>query len=81
MHSNKIYILAHKHKFEDDHEDEKLIGTFFSKKKALEILNDYEKLEGFRDNIEGFYIQECIIDEIDKKQLNELLKDIEKFKL
>ncbi len=71
---NKIYILAHKHPFEDGHADYKLIGAFFSKKKALKVLEDYKKTEGFRDYLEGFYIQECIIDKIDNKILNGLIQ-------
>ncbi len=30
---NIIYVLSHKHLFKDGHEDDKLIGAFFSKKK------------------------------------------------
>jgi len=71
---NKVYILSHKHPFEDGHEEEKLIGVFFSKKKALATLKDYKKFEGFRDHLEGFYIQECIIDKIDDKILDELIE-------
>jgi len=71
---NKIYVLSHKHLFECGHEDDKLIGAFLSKEKALEILEKYKKLEGFKDYLEGFYIQECIIDEIDISILNELIE-------
>lgn len=71
---NKIYILAHKHFFECRHEDDKLIGIFLSKKEALKVLDDYKKIKGFKEHIEGFYIQECIIDKIDNTILNELIK-------
>ena len=69
---NKIYILSHKHKFECGHESKKIIGSFFSKKKALEILEKYKNIKGFKDNLYGFYIQEFIVDELDTKKLKEI---------
>jgi len=71
---NKIYILLHEHLFEDGHTDYKLIGLFLSKKKALKVLEDSKKLEGFKNYLKGFYIQECIIDKIDNKILKELMQ-------
>ena len=71
---NKVYTLSHIHKFDDGYIDDKLIGTFNSKEKALEILEKYKYLEGFRDHLDGFYIQECLIDEINIKALNELIE-------
>lgn len=75
---NKIYVLSHKHLFECGHEDDKLIGIFFSKRKALKVLDDYKKIKGFKDHLKGFYIQECTIDEISNKELNELIKTLQK---
>ncbi|NGX44764.1 MAG: hypothetical protein K1060chlam3_00939 [Candidatus Anoxychlamydiales bacterium] len=72
---NKIYILAHKHPFDDGHIDEKLIGSFFTKKKALQILDDYKNLEGFRDHLDGFYIQEVEIDGLNEKELTHIIKE------
>ncbi len=72
---NKIYILSHKHVFGDGHKEGKLIGAFFFQKKALTILEEYKKLEGFRDNLEGFSIQELNIDELDEKQLKAIIKE------
>ncbi len=71
---NKIYILAHKHVFEDGHKEGKLIGAFFSKQIALKTLEKYKNLEGFRDNLEGFYIQEMILDKLAEKELNKVIK-------
>ena len=75
MHLNKIYILAHIHKFEDGHEEEKLIGSFFTKEKALEILDKYKHLPGFKDALEGFYIQEVEIDKLNEKELKRIKKN------
>ena len=69
---NKIYILSHKHKFEDGHEDKRIIGAFFSKKKALETLEKYKNIKGFKDNLYGFYIQEFIIDVLKERKLKEI---------
>ena len=71
---NKIYILSHTHKFEDGHEDEKLIGSFFTKEKALEILDKCKPLPGFKDALEGFYIQEVEIDKLNEKELKNIIK-------
>lgn len=75
MHLNRIYILSHKHSFEDGHKEGKLIGAFFSKKKALAILEKYKKKEGFRDNLEGFCIQEIDINKLDDKHLKTIIKE------
>ncbi|NQS89546.1 hypothetical protein HQ584_07145 [Patescibacteria group bacterium] len=70
---NKVYTLAHIHKFDNGYVEDKLIGTFDSEEKALETLENYKNLKGFRDNLDGFYIQECKIDEINTKALNKLI--------
>lgn len=72
---NKIYILSHKHLFECGHKEGKLIGAFLSKKKALNILEKYKKLKGFRDNLEGFCIQEMNINELDEEHLKSIIKE------
>ena len=78
---DKVYILSHVHKFNEkheclhNHESGKLIGIFYSKDKALDILESYKKLEGFRDQLSGFCIQEHLIDRIDDTKLNELLEN------
>ncbi len=69
---NKIYILAHTHKFEDGHEDKKIVGSFFTKEKALEILEKYKSLKGFKDALEDFYIQEAEIDILNEKELKRI---------
>jgi len=69
---NKIYILAHIHKFEDGHESKKIIGSFFTKEKALEILDKYKTLEGFKDALEGFYIQDIEINKLNEKKLEKI---------
>jgi hypothetical protein len=72
---NKLYILAHRHKFADGHIDEKLIGSFFSKKLALTTLEHYKKLKGFSDHLEGFYIQEIELDILNAKELKKIIKE------
>ena len=72
MRLNKIYILAHIHKFEDGHESKKIIGSFFTKEKALEILDKYKTLEGFKDALEGFYIQDIEINKLNEKKLEKI---------
>ena len=65
-------MLFHKHDFENNHEDIKLIGSFFTKEKALKILEKYKNLEGFKDDLEGFYIQEIEIDRLSEEKLKKI---------
>lgn len=64
----KVYILHHVHEFESGEEDVKLIGVFSSKEKALKAVDDHGKLPGFKDHLNGFSIDEYIID---KSEWNE----------
>ena len=72
---NKLYILAHRHKFVDGHIDEKLIGSFSSKKLALKTLEHYKKLKGFRDHLEEFHIQEVEVDVLNETELKKIIKE------
>ena len=60
----KVYLLHHVHEFDDGHEDVKLIGVFRTFEKAQETMEGHKKLEGFRDYIEGFSIDECTLDRV-----------------
>ena len=75
VHLNKIYMLFHKHEFEDGHEGLKLIGSFFTKEKALKILDKCKPLPGFKDNLNGFYIQEVEVDTLNEKELKRIKKN------
>ena len=50
-------MLYHRNQKNDD----KLIGFFSTKEKALEIVDKYKEMEGFRDFSEGFKIRTVII--------------------
>lgn len=67
----------HKHFFECGHDDEKLIGIFFSKRKALQTLDDFKKIKGFKDHVEGFYIREYKMDQIDDDELKNLINAVQ----
>lgn len=75
---NKVQVLCHIRKFDkaecrQAHEDMKHIGVFYSKKDALETLEKYKNLDGFKDHLEGFHIFEYQIDSIYNLQLTELI--------
>jgi len=53
----KVYMLYHRDKKNDD----KLIGFFSTKEKALEIVDKWKEMKGFRDFPEGFKIRTMII--------------------
>jgi len=57
-----VYKLEHSRKIDEEYDTTKLIGFFSSKEKAEEIIENYKKMEGFRDYPEGFTIEECEID-------------------
>ncbi len=68
---NRVYTLYHIHRWKKElseckygHVDKKLIGLFFSKEESLNTLEKYKLLKGFSDEIEGFSIDEYIIDSI-----------------
>ena len=44
--------------------DEKFIGTYYSHEEALDTVEKYKKVKGFRDSPESFYV--------DKYELNKL---------
>ena len=53
----KVYMLYHR----DEKGDDKLIGFFSTKKKALEIIDKWKDMKGFRDFPEGFKIRTMIL--------------------
>jgi hypothetical protein len=77
---NKVYILSHTHKFRKKsecqlgHESNKLIGAFCSKEKAQDILKSFKKLEGFKDQPEGFDIHEFAINSFKEEALLNLIQ-------
>ena len=71
---NKIYILIHKFEYEKGYFDIKTIGAFFSKKKALTMLEQYKKLEGFKDHLKWFSIKEFEMDVLNEKEIQKLIK-------
>ena len=58
----EVYILHHVHEFEDGHEDVKILGIFSSESKAIELIEKYKKMPGFKDYPEGFSADRYIID-------------------
>ena len=61
-----VYELKHSHitgKFKKENlYDIKTIGFYSSLKLALETLEKYKEIEGFRDYPDGFYIEKIQID-------------------
>jgi hypothetical protein len=58
----KIFILWHNHKSSSNNEDEKLIGVYSTRRKALRAKSRTSKLKGFRRSIKGFTIDEYVVD-------------------
>jgi hypothetical protein len=78
---NKIYLLNHVHEYYSDPEkpdkkylDKKTIGFFYSKEKALEMLEKSKKQPGFKNSPEGFFIDEYVVDSMYNTHINSLIE-------
>lgn len=58
---SKVYLLQHSYE-QNDIEETKIIGIFSSKEKALEVIERYKILSGFKEYPNDFYIDEYQID-------------------
>lgn len=58
----KIYLLQHRHPFEDGSEDTKFLGIFATKKEVMQAIKFYKKLLGFKDFPNEFFIDKYEID-------------------
>ncbi len=63
----KVYLLYHIYE-EDGEEDSKLLGVFSSKETAKKVIESHKLLPGFKNHLEGFLIDEYLID---KSEWNE----------
>ena len=57
-----MYLLQHVHRFDDGHEDVKLIGIYSSEELALRAKDQRSGQPGFRDLPDSFEISEHILD-------------------
>ena len=62
MSQKKLITLDYFHKFECKHEEGMFIGVFSSRPKALEAIDRHSALPGFKENPNGFVIQEYVVD-------------------
>lgn len=58
---NKVYLLQHTYET-DEVEDTKIVGIFCTEIKALETIEHFKTLPGFKDYQDGFHIDEYQID-------------------
>ena len=54
----QVYILHHTHTLSEDYDDVKLIGVFSTYQKAEEAQENLKSVVGFKENIDGFSIDE-----------------------
>ncbi len=59
-----IYYLYHEYELYENCMERKAVGFFDSKAEVEELINKYQKLPGFEDYPENFYVQEIIIDNL-----------------
>jgi hypothetical protein len=58
----KVFLLQHVHKFDDGHENVKLIGIYSTRASAEAALATVRDQSGFRDAPDGFSIDEYTLD-------------------
>jgi hypothetical protein len=58
-----VFLVHHVHEFGDGSESVKLIGVFSTRQYALAAVARASRLEGFRDVVDGFSIDEYVVDE------------------
>ena len=58
----RVFILHHVHRIDEDNEDVKLIGIYSNHSNAENAKDRLSLQAGFKDNIEGFEINEYILD-------------------
>ena len=57
-----VYLLLHSYEEESGAENEKLIGVYSSEERAKEALEQVRRQPGFRDHLDGFEIDEYVLD-------------------
>ena len=62
MSETRIYPLCHEYELDDGELETKDLGTYSSREKALEAIERYRVLPGFRDWPDGFKIYESVLD-------------------
>ncbi|HRI61570.1 MAG TPA: hypothetical protein PK228_17650 [Saprospiraceae bacterium] len=65
---DKVFIVHHIHRFDDEDEDVKLIGVFSTEENAKKSIASLLEQPGFKDHPEGFEIGEFYLDEYSWKE-------------
>ena len=58
----KLYQLHHEYELDEGDREMKSLGIYSSQEKAIEAIERYRTLEGFRNRPDGFVISELIVD-------------------
>lgn len=58
----KVYIVEHVHKYNDESEDIKFIGAYSTRENAVNAVDRLGHKPGFAQTREGFHINEIIVD-------------------
>lgn len=74
-----IQVLSHQYDYGDLcdkykwDEESRILGVYYTKEEALKSLIEYQKIKGFSSYISNFYIEEYILNEVEKQaQINNL---------
>jgi hypothetical protein len=63
MSPRSVYLLWHSHAFPDGEIDDKLLGVYSSRERAMNRQPEAAKSPGFRDEPEGFTVSEYQLDD------------------
>jgi len=58
----RVHLLLHVHRYEDGHENIRVIGVFSSRRKARDAVRQLRNKSGFRERKKGFDLSTCVLD-------------------
>jgi hypothetical protein len=60
---DKVFLLHHIHRFDDDDESVKLIGVFTSEDEAKAVVSLLVQQPGFKENPDGFVLEQHLLND------------------
>ena len=67
-----IWVLSHQYDYGNLcdkykwNEEGRILGVYYTREVALRSLTEYQKIKGFSSHISNFYIEEYILDEVER---------------
>jgi len=65
---DRVYVLHHTHQIKGYEEDVKLLGIFSSEEKAIEAIEKYKQMPGFKETPEGFSLDQYVVNKTEWRE-------------